>query len=85
MPVKKGPITECTKFSDVFRVEKIDECCATCRVLKRKKKHHEMEERHEEDDDEERPEFESTNSFFTVDLHCVCIIKCLDDTFVEEI
>ena len=23
------------------------------------------------------------NSFFTINLNCVCIIRCLDDTYVE--
>jgi hypothetical protein len=25
----------------------------------------------------------ATNSFFTVNLNCVCILKCLDDTYVD--
>lgn len=80
MPTEKGPITCHTKFSDVFRVEKVDECCCTCRVLKAKKNRDEHEE---ENHDDECEEFEATDSFFTIDLHCCCAVKCLDDTFVE--
>jgi hypothetical protein len=25
----------------------------------------------------------STNSFFTMDLSCVCAVKCLSDTYVD--
>ena len=59
--------------SSVFRVEKIDGCCATFRVLA------------------ENPDtttsatipYVATNSFFTMDLNCCCVIRCLQDTFVE--
>lgn len=94
MPTNKGPITPCTKFSDVFRLEKIDDCCATFRVL---------EEKHKEqipaNDQKDKPvveintkkgkhhkqEFKATRSFFTLDLKCVCIIKCLDDVHVKNV
>jgi hypothetical protein len=62
-------------FSSVFRVEKVDDCCATCRVLIP------VMERRADNDEEQR--FEATNSFFTVDLKCVCVVRCLEDTFVE--
>ena len=59
--------------SSVFRVEKIDGCCATFRVLA------------------ENPDtttsatipYVATNSFFTMDLNGCCVIRCLQDTFVE--
>lgn len=57
--------------SNVFRVEKIDGCCATFRVLA------------------DNPEptaltpYIATNSFFTMNLNCVCALRCLPDTFVE--
>ena len=57
--------------SNVFRIEKIDGCCATFRVLA------------------ENPEptaltpYVATNSFFTMNLNCVCALRCLPDTFVE--
>ena len=27
--------------------------------------------------------YEATNSFFTINLNCCCVLRCLDDTFVE--
>jgi hypothetical protein len=67
------------KFSSVFRVEKVDDCCCTFRVLKQKKEK-EMEKEPEHDEEER---FIATDSFFTVDLKCVCVIRCLEDTFVD--
>ena len=55
--------------SNVFRVEKVDGCCATFRVLVVN----------------EDSTYTTTNSFFTISLDCLCIIRCLDDTFVEGI
>lgn len=55
-------------FSSVFRVEAVDDCCCTCRILA----FNETENR-----------YVSTNEFFTIDLNCVGAIKCLPDTFVE--
>ena len=66
-PVSKSP-TE-TATSSVFRIEKLDDCCATCRVLV-------------VNDD---GTYTSTNSFFTINLECVCAIRCLDDVFVEGV
>ena len=59
--------------SNVFRVEKIDGCCATFRVLA------------------DNPDtttaatipYVSTNTFFTMNLNCVCVLRCLPDTFVD--
>ena len=59
--------------SNVFRVEKIDGCCATFRVLT----------------DNTDPTtsatipYVATNSFFTMDLKCCCAIRCLPDTYIE--
>lgn len=69
MPVSKSP-TE-TSTSTVFRLEKLDDCCATCRVLA------------PNTDNESTYPFVATNSFFTINLNCVCCLRCLDDTFVE--
>ncbi len=61
--------------SSVFRVEKIDGNCATFRVLA----------------DNPDPAtvgtmpYISTNSFFTMNLNCVCSLRCLNDTFVDTI
>ena len=65
MPISKSP-TE-TTTSNVFRVEKLDDCCATFRVLTIG----------------ENNTYSATNSFFTINLDCICIIRCLDDTFIE--
>ena len=69
MPISKSP-TEATT-STVFRLEKLDGCCATFRVLA--------------NNTELQPTypFVATNSFFTINLNCVCAIRCLDDTYVE--
>ena len=59
-----------TTTSNIFRVEKVDSCCATLRVLIF---------------NTETATYTSTNSFFTVNTDCLCIIKCLGDTFVEGV
>jgi hypothetical protein len=56
-------------YSQVFRVEKINDCCATFRVLI----------------SNEDGTYTSTDSFFTMNLECICSIRCLGDTFVENI
>lgn len=67
MPISKSP-TE-TTTSTIFRVEKLDGCCAVCRVIIAN----------------EDNTYTSTNSFFTINLDCLCIIRCLDDTFIEGV
>ena len=62
-----------TVTSSVFRLEKLDGCCATCRVLA------------PNTDPTSTFPFEGTNSFFTINLNCVCLIRCLNDTFVDTI
>ena len=69
MPISKD--TAVTETSSVFRLEKLDDCCATCRVLAPNT-----------DTDAAYP-YVSTNSFFTINLNCVCILRCLDDTYVD--
>ena len=69
MPISKSP-TE-TTTSNVFRVEKLDDCCATFRVLA------------PNTDTTSIFPFVCTNSFFTINLSCVCILRCLEDTFVD--
>ena len=70
MPISKDP-TE-TTTSSIFRIEKLDKCCATFRVLVATTA-------------EDVTTYTSTNSFFTINLDCLCIIRCLGDTFVENI
>jgi hypothetical protein len=66
--------------SSVFRVMSLDaeNCTASCMVLK-KKHHKDMDENWHDDCNE----YEKTDSFFVVNLCCVCCIKCLPDTFVD--
>ena len=58
--------------SNVFRIEKIDGCCATFRVLEPNP-----------DTTEVTIPYVATNSFFTMNLECCCAIRCLNDTYVE--
>ena len=69
MPFSRDPAV--TDTSTVFRIEKLDGCCATCRVLA------------PNPDTTAVNPYVSTNSFFTIDTNCLCILRCLDDTFVE--
>ena len=57
--------------SNVFRVEKVDGCCATFRVLA------------ENPDTTSLSPYVATNSFFTMNLNCCCVLRCLPDTYVE--
>lgn len=59
--------------STVFRVEKLDGCAATFRVLVP----------NPDNSCCNSQPYLATNSFFTMDLGCVCVIRCLNDTFVE--
>lgn len=67
MPVDK---TDGTITSNVFRVEKIDGCCATFRVLTNNT------------EDGTYP-YVATNTFFTMNLNCCCCLRCLADTYIE--
>ena len=68
MPISNTPGE--TETSTIFRVEKVDGCCATLRVLVY---------------DTATSTYTSTTSFFTVNTDCCCSIKCLADTFVEGV
>ena len=57
-----------TNQSTVFRIECLDDCCATCRILYFS---------------DTENNYVGTNEFFTIDLNCVGAIKCLADTFIE--
>lgn len=82
MPTSKDLTTVCgnpqsnscsTECSNVFRVEKLDGNAATFRVLAPNP---------EESCCNSQP-YVGTNSFFTMDLKCVCAIRCLNDTYVD--
>lgn len=77
MPIEKNDHSgeNSTRTSSVFRLEKIDNNCATFRVL--------VPKRPTPCNNAEPNEFCKTNSIFTMDLSCICAIRCLSDTFVE--
>jgi hypothetical protein len=64
MPISRDPAE--TTTGTIFRLEKLDNCCATFRVLTLT-------------DDT----YTATNSFFTINLDCICCIRCLNDTYVD--
>lgn len=61
-------------YSSVFRIEKIDGNCATFRVL----------DTNSNESDASVP-YVATNSFFTINLNCICCLRCLNDTYVDSI
>ena len=77
MPTTKDVTTSCSgdevnsTCSTVFRIEKIEGCCATFRVLA------------PNTDTTSLFPYVATNSFFTMDTSCLCSIRCLSDTYVE--
>lgn len=75
MPITKDDTTTCTTTSEscsaVFKVEKVEGDAATFRVLA------------PNPDTTSIYPYVSTNSFFTMDLDCLCVIRCLSDTYVE--
>lgn len=76
MPTTKENVVcgdEGVTCSSVFRVEKIDGCCATFRVLAN----------NPDPVEATTIPYVATNSFFTMDLSCLCVLRCLQDTFVE--
>ena len=70
MPISKDPAE--TTTSSVFRVEKLDDNCCTFRVLVPNAV-------------EGVTTYTATDSFFTVNLDCVCVLKCLGDTLVDTL
>jgi len=76
MPTTRENVTcgeEGVTCSSVFRVEKIDGCCATFRVLAP----------NPDTAEAATIPYVATNSFFTMNLNCVCSLRCLPDTVVE--
>lgn len=70
MPISKDPSV--CETSNIFRIEKLDGCCATFRVLVPNTCNEESL----------LSPYSATNSFFTMNLECVCCLRCLNDTFV---
>ena len=79
MPTTKDATTNCSgetvtdNCSTVFRVEKIDEDSVTFRVLEANP------------DTTSLYPYVGTNSFFTMSCGCLCAIRCLSDTFVDNV
>lgn len=75
MPVTKDVTASCgttgVTCSSVFRVEKVENNCATFRVLQ------------DNPDTTSLYPYVGTSSFFTMNLDCLCCLRCLSDTFVE--
>ena len=70
MPIEKE---ETATTSSVFRIEKLDGCCATFRVLAP----------NTDEAEATTIPYVATNSFFTMNLNCCCCLRCLNDTYVE--
>lgn len=60
-------VGDVTGESTVFRVESLDDCCCTCRLLYTG----------------EDGTYLNTNQFVTINLNCCGAIRCFTDTFVE--
>ena len=74
MPTTKDVTAQCsdtTACSSVFRVEKIEGNCCTFRVLA------------DNPDTTSLNPYVATNSFFTIDCNCLCVIRCLSDTYID--
>ena len=54
--------------SNILRVESLDDCCCTCRILYTNL---------------ETNQIQSTDQFVTIDLHCCGAIRCYSDTYVD--
>ena len=57
--------------SNVFRVEKCDGCCCTFRVLAPNTA------------ENATYPYVATDSLFTMNVDCICSVRCLNDTYVE--
>ena len=75
MPTTKDSTATCDGVSgtcsSVFRVEKIEGNCCTFRVLQ------------DNPDTTSLYPYVATNSVFTMSLDCICVLRCLTDTYVE--
>ena len=74
MPTSKDVTATCTDTSEncskIFRVEKLEGNCATFRVLVATV-------------NDGVTTYTATDSLFTINLNCVCVLKCLNDTYIE--
>ena len=72
MPTTKDA-TDNTDASSVFRIEKLEGDCATFRVLTANP------------DATSTSPWLTTNSVFTICLDCICVVRCLSDTYVDGV
>lgn len=63
-----------TGESTTFRLESLDDCCCTCRILTTNP-----------DTTENTSPYIATESFFTINLNCVGALKCLGDTSINNL
>lgn len=63
-----------TGTSSIFRIENIDGCCATFRILISNP-----------DTTSSISPYIATDDYFTINLNCVCAISCLSDVFVNNV
>ncbi len=63
-----------TRTSNVFRVERVDDCCVKCRIL----------ETNPDTSDSTRS-YLATNQFITINLNCICVISCLADIIIDSL
>ncbi len=61
-----------SRTSNVFRIEKIEGCCVTCRIL----------QTDPSSTDPNRP-YLNTDQFVTINLRCVGAIQCLPDVIID--
>lgn len=54
--------------SNIFRIESLDDCCCTCRLLYL---------------NTESNQYTSTGQFVTINLNCCGAIRCLIDTYID--
>ena len=76
MPTTREAVTcgdDGVTCSNVFRVEKVDGCCCTFRVLAL----------NTDPATSATQPYVATNSFFTMNLNCCCVLRCLPDTYVD--
>ena len=69
MPTSRDITVDTT--SNIFRVEKLDNNCVTFRVLV------------PNTDTTSIYPYTSTDSLFTINIDCICAIRCLNDTYIE--
>jgi len=62
---------ELTGTSSVLRVERVENCCAVCRILAPNPNATELSP------------YIASNDFVTVNLDCTCAIRCLTDTYIS--